>query len=294
MIKTENILVTGGNGRLGQALGALGCTALGREELDITSPDSISSAIEKHTPRLVINCAAYTAVDRAEDEPEKAFAINRDGAANIAAACAGPRIPLIHTSTDCVFGDSEITRQATEEDAPSPLSVYGQSKLDGERAVRAAGRQRVCITRLSWLFDASEETFIGKMLATAQARDTLKLADDTYGRPTPVSPLTEQMLKLAGRILDGMPVPEILHLGPRNPVSRYQWAKSIFVHSDALGGPMPKLSPCSSDELSEAARRPRSLILDVATANALLGAMPDWRDATAEAVAQLLAKKTKA
>jgi len=290
MIQTEKILVTGGKGRLGKALGALGCTAFGREDMDVTSPDSILAAIEKHQPQLIINCAAYTAVDRAEDEPDKAFAINRDGAANIATACAKPRIPLIQVSTDCVFGDGDITRPVTEEDVAAPLSVYGHSKLAGERAVREAGRQRVCIVRLSWLFDDSPDTFIGKILAAAKTRDALKIVDDAYGRPTPVAPLADQILKLAERMLDGMPLPEVLHIGPQNPVNRYQWAKAVFVQSDALGGPAVTISPCPSAEFPETARRPRGLILDIATATALLGRMPDWRDTNASAVARLLSE----
>lgn len=288
MISLGDILVTGGSGRLGAALGALGCNALPRQQLDITSTDSLHTALSKHKPKLIINAAAYTAVDKAESHPAAAFAVNRDGAANLADMCAPSRIPIIHISTDCVFGDGALARPVTENDKPMPLSIYGQSKLAGEQAIRAAGRQRVCIARVSWLFDRSAESFIGKILTAAKTRDTLKIVDDAYGRPTFVHDLAVQLLALAERILDGMPLPEILHLGPQNPVNRYQWAKIIFTQSAALGGPDPALTPCSSEAFEEAARRPRGLILDVATANALLGQMPDWRKANANAVASLL------
>ena len=290
MITPKDILVTGGNGRLGKALGALGCTALGRQDMDITSTDSIHSALGKHTPKLIINCAAYTAVDRAETEQEAAFAINRDGAENLARACAAPRIPLIHISPDCVFGDGDIIRPLTEEDTPAPLSIYGKSKLAGEQAMHAAGRQRVCIARVSWLFDTADDTFIAKILNAAKSRDSLQIVDDAYGRPTPVADLAAMLIVLAKRMLDGMPSPEILHLGPQNPVSRFQWAKAIFMQSAALNGPAPTITPCASDVFPEPARRPRGIILDIASANALLGRMPDWRNANADAVAKLLAK----
>lgn len=288
MINAENILVTGGNGRLGQALGALGCNALGRDALDILSTDSISAAIARYTPTLIINCAAYTDVDKAETERDAAYALNRDGAANIAFICADQRIPLIHISTDCVFGDGTITRTMTEDDIPAPLSVYGHSKLAGELAVSAAGRRHVCIVRVSWLFDETSDTFIAKILRAAKTRDTLQIIDDAYGRPTSVASLAQQCVALAERMLTGMPVPEILHIGPQNPVSRFQWAKVIFAQSAALGGPNPEIMPCSSSTYPEPARRPRGLILDIATANALLGRMPDWREANASAVARLL------
>lgn len=292
MIAPENILVTGGQGRLGKALGALGCRALSRQKMDLTLPTSIQHALDMYKPELVINCAAYTQVDRAEREPDLAFAINRDGAENLAAACAAPRIPLIHISTDCVFGDGQTDRPVTENDTPTPLSIYGQSKLAGETAIRAGGRKRTCIARISWLFDEAEDTFIGKMLNIAKSRRSLQIVDDAYGRPTPASDLAKQLFSLAERILDGMPLPEILHLGPQNPVSRFEWAREIFNKSAELGGPNPTLTPCPSDTFPEPARRPRGLILDVATATALLGSMPDWRAANAQAVGQVL-KRTQ-
>ena len=288
MTALKDILVTGGQGRLGKALDALGCRALSRKQMDITAPASVQNALETYKPALIINCAAYTQVDRAEREPDLAYAINRDGAENLAAACVAPRIPLIHISTDCVFGDGKTDRPVTENDTPAPLSVYGQSKLAGEAVIRADGRRRTCIARISWLFDEVEDTFVGKMLNIAKTRSSLQIVDDAYGRPTPASDLARQLLTLAERILDGLPLPEILHLGPQNPVSRFDWATEIFTKSAELGGPAPTLTPCLSDTFPEPARRPRGLILDVATATALLGPLPDWRTANAKAVSELL------
>lgn len=289
MIAHKDILVTGGNGKLGKALGALGCTALGREQMDITSTQSLQAAIDKHKPALIINCAAYTAVDRAEAEPDIAYAINRDGVNTLAQVCAGPRLPLIHISTDCVFGNGDLSRPMTEDDVPAPLSVYGKSKLAGEEALRSGGRNRVCIARVSWLFDEGADTFVSKILKAAEKRDRLEIVDDAYGRPTHVHELAKQLITLARRMLDGMPVPEILHLGTQAPICRYEWAKEIFIQSAALGGPIPVIAPCASENYPQSAHRPRRLILDIATANALLGHMPDWRVSNAAAVACLLA-----
>ncbi len=289
MIELSRILVTGGHGRLGKALGRLGCTALGRATLDVTSPESINNAIARLTPKAIINCAAYTAVDRAETDADKAFTLNRDGPANVAAACQKRRIPLVHISTDCVFGDGSAMQQAKEHDTTAPLSVYGLSKLDGEKAVLLAGRQPVCIARVCWLFDHAEDTFIGKILKAARGRDKLQVVDNAYGRPTPVDYAAEQLIKLAERLVDGMPTPEILHIGPRHPVNRFEWAQIIFTKSAELGGPAPRLSPCPADTFPEPARRPRNLILDTAIANTLLGEMRDWQPETERAVANLLA-----
>ena len=288
MIAPKDILVTGGQGRLGKVLGTLGCRALSRQQMDITVPASIQHALEKYKPALIINCAAYTQVDRAERERDLAFAINRDGAENLASACAAPRIPLIHVSTDCVFGDGKTDHPVTEADRPMPLSVYGWSKLAGEAAIRADGRRRTCIARISWLFDEAEDTFIGKMLNIAKTRSSLQIVDDAYGRPTPAGDLAKQILTLAEHILDGLPLPEILHLGPQTPVSRFDWATEIFAKSAELGGPAPALTRCPSATFPEPARRPRGLILDVATATALLGLLPDWRIANAQAISKLL------
>lgn len=290
MIEPRDILVTGGHGRLGKALGAAGCTALGRDQLDITSMESLEAAIANFSPRAIINCAAYTAVDRAESEPELAYAINRDGAENVAAACAKQRTPLIHISTDCVFGDGQPDQPVTEHMPTAPLSIYGQTKLAGEEAVKAAGRQRVCITRVCWLFDNAVDTFIGKILNAAKGRDALNIVEDAYGRPTPVAGAARQLITLASRLADGMATPEILHLGPRHPASRYGWAKIIFAKSASLGKLAPNLKPCSSELFPEPARRPRGLVMETSIANALLGEMPDWRVATDEAVTAILSQ----
>lgn len=290
MIAPGQILVTGGEGRLGRALGRLGMRTLGRSGLNILDADSIAKALTAHAPLMVINTAAYTAVDRAETEERAAFAINETGAKLLAQACNARRLPLIHISTDCVFGDGDPARPVSETDPTHPLSVYGRSKLAGEQAVLAAGGP-VCIARVAWLFEEAPGTFVEKMLSLAQTRDALSVVNDAHGRPVPVADLAIWLLKLSEKMSAGAPLPDVLHLGPPLPVSRFEWAAEIFKASRELDGPSPELTACSSDHFSEPARRPRGLVLDVARADALLGQMPDWRPACTATVRAILDRK---
>ena len=289
----EHVLVAGGQGKLGSALGRLGANALGRDTLDVLSIENIDTTFTHHQPKLVVNCTAYTNVDDAETDRNKVFALNRDGARYLAGACARQAIPLLHISTDCVFGDGDPSQPVSEIAPTKPLSVYGQSKLAGEKEVRAAGGPH-CIARVSWLFDHSPQSFIGKMLALAQTRDALRIVDDAYGRPTEVNSLALQLLTLSEHMLAGNAVPPLLHLGPPDPVNRFGWAKAIFSASAEFGGPCPALTHCSSDEFQDVARRPRGLILDTQLADSLLGPQPDWQVSSDKAVAAILSKEADA
>ena len=286
-IPPANILVTGGNGRLGKALGAAGCIALGREALDITSLPSIEAALRLHKPQIVINAAAYTAVDRAEMEIEQAFEINTEGAGNVAALCAARDIPVLNISTDCVFGDGDVTRPVPEFEPPAALSVYGRTKQEGETRVLNAGAMHTSV-RVSWLFDNGNDTFIGKMLNLAKTRDALSIVDDEWGRPTPVGDLCAMLLKIAAARAAGKDVPQILNVGPAQAVNRLDWAKHIFAASARLGGPAPTLSPISADAFATPARRPRGLILSVDEATQRFGEMPSWKMASDTAVETIL------
>lgn len=286
-INPANILVTGGHGRLGKALGAAGCTALRRDALDITSLSSIEAALRLHKPQIVINAAAYTAVDRAETEIEQAFDINTEGAGNVAALCAARDIPVINISTDCVFGDGDILRPVPEFEPPAALSVYGRTKQEGETRVLNASAMHTSV-RVSWLFDDGNGTFIGKVLALAKTRDALSIVDDEWGRPTPVGELCALLLCIASDRVNGKNVPQILHVGPAQAVSRLDWARQIFATSARLGGPAPTLSAISADAFETPARRPRGLILSVDEATRRYGEMPSWHAASDAAVEAIL------
>ncbi|MCZ4297385.1 dTDP-4-dehydrorhamnose reductase [Henriciella marina] len=283
------ILVTGGGGRLGQALGRLGCTALDRNALDLTDRASIAQTIRRSRPKLVINTAAYTNVDGAEAEADRAHQINAKGAGLIAEVCAAEAIPLIHISTDMVFSKGDPDQPVTEQAEPAPNSVYGQSKLEGELAVRAAGG-RHCIARVSWLFSGEGESFISKILAVAAQRDHLQLVNDEYGRPTHVDPLAAHLLKLSDLMVAKEDVPTLLHLGPPEPVSRYGWAREIFNVSGKTGGPTPEMTPVPGSTFQTPAQRARGLVLDVTLADSLLGPMPAWQPMSASVVRNSIGK----
>ena len=285
----NTILVTGGAGRLGRALGRLGCNAPGRNALDIMDRASIAQAIRQSRPKLVINAAAYTNVDGAEADADRARQINSTGAGRVAEVCAEETIPLIHISTDMVFSQGDPDRTETEQATPAPNSVYGQSKLDGELAVRAAGG-RHCIARVSWLFSGEGESFITKILAVAAQRDNLQLVDDEYGRPTHVDTLAAHLLKLSNLMVANKTVPQLLHLGPPGPVSRYGWAREIFDVSGQCGGPTPEMTPVPGSTFPTPAERARGLVLDVALADGLLGPMPAWQPMSASVVRNSIGK----
>lgn len=286
----SGILVAGGMGKLGSALGRLGANALGRGAMNIMQADSIHAAFSKHDPDVVINCTAYTNVDQAETDAENVIALNHTAAKLLAEICAANDIPILHISTDCVFGDGDPSSPVTETSLTAPLSVYGKSKRDGEMAVQAAGGVH-CIARVSWLFNDGPDSFIGKMLDISEGRHTMQIVDDAYGRPTEVNALAMQLIALAERLHRGDQTPTILHLGPADPVSRFAWAEAIFAASAALGGPSPDLTPCSSDQFRELARRPRGLVLDTKLADSLIGPAPNWQMASDKAVANILRKK---
>lgn len=291
MIDPASILIAGGGGRMGRALGAMGCNSLARNALNITDGQMLARALEAARPALVINAAAYTAVDAAENDALAAIAINRNGAWALAHRCAYFGIPLIHISTDCVFGDAAAGDPVDENAPTAPLSVYGQTKADGEAKVLNAHNQ-ACVVRVSWLFDDGADSFIGKMLRAAHQQGELSIVADEWGRPTPVTDLAASLVRLASLLAGGKDVPRILHMGPEHPVSRFEWAQEIFAASQEAGGPSPELTAISATQFQTPARRPRGLVLDVTRAAALLGAMSDWRAANRRAVRANLAEIT--
>ena len=260
-----------------------------QDALDITDRDSIARAVRQARPVLVINAAAYTNVDGAEAEADRAHQINAKGAGLIAEVCAEEDIPLIHISTDMVFSKGDPDQPVTEQAEPAPNSVYGQSKLEGELEVRAAGG-RYCVARVSWLFSGEGESFITKILAVAAQRDQLQLVDDEYGRPTHVDALAAHLLKLSDLMVAKEAVPPLLHLGPPAPVSRYGWARKIFEVSGECGGPAPEMTPVPGSTFPTPAQRARGLVLDVTLADSLLGPMPEWKPMSASVVRNFLKK----
>jgi len=198
------VLVTGAHGQVGWELSrggarnGLDILALDRAELDITDQSAVKRRVERFKAALVVNGAAYTAVDQAESEPEQAFAVNRDGPAYLASACAEVGIPLIHISTDFVF-DGKKQGPYLESDQISPLNVYGKSKAAGEVAVRERLSEHI-ILRTSWIYGVHGHNFVKTMLRLGLERDLIQVVNDQYGCPTYAADLADTILKIAVQI----------------------------------------------------------------------------------------------
>lgn len=204
----RSVIVVGSGGMLGsEVVGSLKSAgiqvvALDFPLVDITNGESVRSAMSRvNSPGLLINCAAYTAVDKAESEQGAAFAANRDGPANLADTCEKLGIPLIHISTDYVF-NGRTDRPYAEEDPADPLGVYGRSKWEGEEAVRSRLGRHI-IVRTSWLYGANGFNFVKTMLRLGKEREELKVVSDQYGCPTWAFDLAGCLAKIAGRVLVG-------------------------------------------------------------------------------------------
>ncbi len=265
MSTAGSILVIGRAGQLASELVAAGGATVitaSRPGFDLTEPDASQWLLDQIRPTAVINAAAYTAVDRAESEPELAFALNRDGPARLAAACARCAIPLIHVSTDAVF-DGAKAGPYTEADAPQPLSVYGRSKLAGERAVLEA-LPAALVVRTSWVFGPSGSNFITRLLSWASAQPALTIAGDQRGRPTYAPALAEALLGLAHRMVPGgAGAPQgLLHLSGGSLMTRAAQAQAILAASAARGGPSAAVTPVPTVARPSAARRPLNAALD--------------------------------
>jgi len=228
------LLITGSKGQLGTELNRLGTghelLAVGHDALDICDASVVSQTMADFCPDVVINAAAYTAVDKAESDSEAAFAVNRDGPANLAKACAQMDVPLIHVSTDYVF-DGAKQGAWVEDDPVSPLGVYGDSKLAGEDAVRQACSKHL-IFRTSWVFSAHGNNFVKTMLQLAAERDELGVVADQFGKPTSAG-------ELARIILAVLPDMEgswgTYHVAQPDVTSWHGFASAIFDEARAHG-----------------------------------------------------------
>lgn len=288
------VLVIGRDGQLSRSLAehaakqpGLDFHAVGRPQLDLTQPETIGSEIDAYRPDLVINAAAYTAVDKAETEPERAFAINRDGAAAAARAAAKVNAGFVHVSTDYVF-DGRKSVPYVETDGTDPLNIYGRSKLEGERAVLAA-HPGALVLRTSWVFSPFGSNFVKTMLRAGAERPLLRVVNDQIGNPT-------SSLDLAAAILEVAPVllrepGGLYHLTGSGSTSWHEFAAFIFEQSRKHGGPAPVLEAISSDEYKTAARRPRNSRLDCTAFSDRFGiSQRHWKDAVSDVVARCLGK----
>ena len=261
----------------------------GRDVLDLARPGSVLEPVMAFRPALVINAAACTAVDRAESEPQHAFAVNRDGAAAVAAAAARIRAPVIHLSTDYVFSGDRTAGGYAETDPTGPRSVYGASKLAGEIAVRDRQPDSV-ILRTSWVFSAHGANFVRTMLRLGAERPEIRVVNDQTGCPTAAADIAATVVILARRILDGTaPSFGVLNLCGTGPVTWFGFAGEIFRQAGRCGCPVPSLVPIATSDWPAAAPRPTRSVLDCARIAALHGIVPrPWQVGLSEVLAQLL------
>jgi dTDP-4-dehydrorhamnose reductase len=293
------ILLTGANGQVGRELARKGpregfhVLSYDRKALDITDPRAVESAIQREACSLVINAAAYTAVDMAESEPAAAFAVNRDGPDHLASACAREGIPLIHISTDYVF-DGQKGRPYLETDAVSPLSVYGRSKEEGERRIRAKLKAHVII-RTAWLYGIHGHNFVRTMLRLGRERPSLKVVDDQFGSPTYAADLAEAIIRIAGRCLERKSVVwGTYHYCGAGVTTWFGFAEAVF----RLAGGYEDLRvrdivPIPTSGYPTPARRPSWSVLDCSLIKRTFGITPlPWQESLARMMQDLFLEDT--
>ncbi len=278
------ILVLGAGGQVGTAIiqqGIAGAELIGQaaKDIDITDAVALRAGLSALQPDLVINCAAFTAVDRAESESERAFAVNAQGAGHVALACAALGAKLIHLSTDYVFDGSKPTPY-TETDPVAPLGVYGQSKAEGEARVRAALPQHL-ILRLSWIFSNTHPSFFGTMLRLGAERPELRVVNDQIGGPTFAGHIAQAISAMAERALqDSSDIWGTYHYADGPDVSWHDFAAAIFAAAARNGLKVPKLTAIPSSEYPTPAKRPANSHFDCGKLSRAFGiSRADWRQA---------------
>lgn len=258
---------------------------LGRPDFDLEKPDDIGWQIRRHNPDIVINTAAYTAVDKAEIEPDLAFQVNRDGAATVAHAAERIGVPFIHISTDYVF-DGRKPAPYVETDDTGPLNVYGRSKLAGEHAVFAA-HPNALVLRTSWVYSPFGNNFLKTMLRLGAERPLLKVVDDQHGNPTSAQ-------DLAAAILHAAPILKtekggLYHLTGTGSTSWHGFAAFIFEECGRRGGPVTRLEAISGAAYKAPARRPTNSRLDCSAFSKRFGhSLRPWTDAVSDTVTRCL------
>jgi dTDP-4-dehydrorhamnose reductase len=282
-----NILVFGRTGQVGTELRKYaGITALGRAEADLADPAACAAAIRSHAPAAVINAAAYTSVDQAEEEEALARVINADAPAAMARICAEMDIPFVHISTDYVF-DGASTEASAPEDATRPINAYGRTKLLGEEAIRTAGG-RYAILRTSWVFSAHGSNFLKTILRLSKTRDVISVVEDQTGGPTAASGIAAACLSIARQLATDAAKSGTYHYSGTPDVSWYDFASEIL----SRAGSASELRPIAASTYPATAERPPNSRLDCSTTKATFGlARPDWRVAL-EPVLEELEERT--
>lgn len=268
----KRLLVTGAGGMLGQALTAClesrghQVVALPKEKLDVTNYEQVMNKLNEYTPDLVLHCAAYTKVDQAESEPELAFFINGYGTENLAVGCNHLNIPLLYVSSDYVF-DGEKDKPYTTWDDTKPLSIYGKTKLAGEKAIMRHLR-RFYIVRTSWLYGPFGKNFVETILQIASEGKPLRVVADQIGSPTCTLSLSEMIADLIETERWG-----VYHASDDGITSWYEFAKEIVLGMDV------SITPIQTKDMPRPATRPKYSVMDKTTLINTIGReLPPWQD----------------
>jgi dTDP-4-dehydrorhamnose reductase len=296
------IVVTGKTGQLARALlergAAAGATVvpLGRPEFDLTRPADARDLLAATRPDVIVSAAAYTAVDKAEDEPDLAFAVNAEGPRALARAAAGLGLPLLHISTDYVFDGTKATPW-TEDDTPAPLGVYGASKLAGEQAVLAEAPDST-VLRIGWVYSPFSTNFAKTILRLAGERDTLRIVADQLGGPTSALDAADGILAVA-RNMTAEPgrrdLGGVFHMAPGGEASWAEFAAAICDWLAANRGRRVAVEPITTADYPTKARRPANSRLDSGRLAAVHGVrLPEWHTSLPRVLERLAASRSPA
>lgn len=282
------LLVIGGvDGQVGRALSLLPpdgdeIVVRGAPEADLTQPETLAAQIDAMKPDAVACVGAYTAVDQAESDEARAFAINAEGPGALARFCAARGLPLIHVSTDYVF-DGAKAGAWMESDEPAPINVYGSSKLEGERLIAAAGGRHV-ILRTSWVFADRGKNFVRTMLRLAATQDRLSVVDDQTGSPTYAPFIAQAVLDVARRMACDPAAPSgVFHMTGAGTTSWRGFALAIFEGARGRGGPFAEVEAIATIDYPTPARRPLNSVLNSDRLARDYGVrLPHWREGLAQ------------
>ncbi len=292
------LFVVGKTGQLARALAecnghsGLNIVAFGRPDVDVTSPETVANVIQREAPDVVVNAAAYTAVDQAESEPEKAYAINATGAGHVADVCSRLKCPLIHISTDYVF-DGEKTEPYLENDRALPQSAYGNSKAAGEELVASVCRRHV-ILRTSWVYSPFGKNFVKTILRLAAQQSDLKVVEDQVGNPTYAPHLAEAICAIAERIVSDPNTVTwgIYHATGSGDASWYDVAHAVLATARELNGATAAVHPIPTSDFPTPAKRPTNSRLSCDKLAQNFGVrLPDWKRGVHECVTRLVTEK---
>ena len=289
------LLVLGAGGQVGRELGRLawpagyGIAAFDRDGVDLAAREQVFAAVARERPDIVINAAAYTAVDRAESEPDIAWAGNCTGPLNLSAACHDAAIPLIHLSTDYVF-DGTKSGPYREDDPVKPLGVYGKSKEAGDQAVRGALAHHV-ILRTAWVYSVHGHNFVKTMLRLAGERPVLRVVADQIGSPTGARDIAGAIGAIVEQLDAGNRSWGTYHFAGGGAVTWHGFAEAIFELAAPWRGPPPPVEAIATSDYPTPAQRPANSVLDCRRIGEAFGIVPrPWREALAEVIGELYRK----